>query len=107
MQGYLLADIADNLGKREQHVFGVGSLHLFIVETDQNLQVLRIDIRLDPRPHGSEGIRALGPPESRVIFLPGPLADVVAAGIAQDVFLGISGLTRRQVLPITATASPS
>ncbi|MCI0864982.1 MAG: maleylpyruvate isomerase N-terminal domain-containing protein [Chloroflexi bacterium] len=89
MQRDLLADVAHDLGEGEQHIFSVGPLYLLAVETHDYFKVLGIDIRLDPRSHRREGVGALGPPETKVFALPGPLADVVAAGVAQDIPAGL------------------
>ena len=64
-------------------------LYLFVIQADDHLQLLGVDIGIDPRAHRRKSVGALGPPKCPIVFLPGAVADIVAAGVSQDIFWGI------------------
>ena len=64
-------------------------MRLLAVDAHARLQRLEVDVGLDPRAHGLEGVRVLGPPQRAVGLLPGALADVVADGVAEHAGEGL------------------
>jgi len=54
------------------------------VEQGLQLEVRGVYLRLDPRPQGGEGIKALGPGPLSILALQIPGSHVVKAGVAQN-----------------------
>ena len=85
MQGGVLTQLVDP-GGGVPDLVGRGEVlpHLAVV-ADGDAKTLGIKVGDDPRPHGFPGVTVLAPEHGAVGLLPGPLADVVADGVAENV----------------------
>src|ERR1039458_1611305 len=101
-QGDPAADIAHDGGAIENQVGGVLLLHNFAVEARAEQKGVVVQTGDDGGAEGREGVAALGAPPLHVLgraVLPVALADVVAAGDAED---GVAGLVHGCVLRLAA-----
>src|SRR6476661_11182712 len=83
-QGERMRDDGHQLAHAADHLAGAAVLAEFAVETALDLQVLGVQLGLDPRAQRRGGVEALGPRPLQVRLLDVPGGEVVAAGVAED-----------------------
>src|SRR5436190_14009075 len=85
----ITAHRADVPGDAEDHVVGAKAQSLLAVAPHDGLELVEVDLRVDPGAHGLEGVAVLGAPERAVGLLPHALAHVVADGVAEHAGEGV------------------